>query len=81
MNAVGIAKALSVVAPAARADKEEPESEAASLKIDIWELTGSQVRVFGIAGHLEEGVGEVAVAVGILVEVVLMIVFGFIENA
>ena len=70
-----------MVAPAARADKEEPESEAASLKIEIWKLTGSQVRVFGIAGHLEEGLGEVAVAFGIFVEVVLMVVFGFIEIA
>ena len=34
---------------------------------------------FGIAGHLEEGLGEVAVAFGILVEVVLMVVLGFIE--
>ena len=36
---------------------------------------------FGIAGHLEEGLGEVAVAFGIFVEVVLMVVFGFIEIA
>ena len=51
------------------------------MKIEIWKLTGSQVRVFGVAGHLEEGVGKMAVAVGILVEVVLMVVFGFIEIA
>ena len=32
LNAAGIAKTLSVVAPAARADKRESESEAANLK-------------------------------------------------
>ena len=40
---------------------------------------GHRSMFFGIAGHLEEGLGEVAVAFGIFVEVVLMVVLSFIE--